>query len=62
MHIQFAGVNFSEKGELNHLELKDSDLNYEEIVQTWKDFNVKGVAISESPNIEKDALLMKGLM
>ena len=62
MHIQFAGVNFSEKGELNHLELKDSDLNYEEIVQTWKDFNVKGVAISESPNIEKDALLLKGLM
>jgi len=61
MHIQFAGVNFSIKGELNHLELKDSDLNYEDIVKTWKDFNVGGVAISESPNIEKDALLLKKL-
>ena len=59
MHIQFAGVNFSEKGELNHLELEDSDLNYAEMVETWKDFNIAGVAISESPNIEKDAILLK---
>ena len=59
MHIQFAGVNFSEKGELNHLELKDSDLNYAEMVETWKDFKIAGVAISESPNIEKDAILLK---
>ncbi|MAG16033.1 hypothetical protein CMO88_03150 [Candidatus Woesearchaeota archaeon] len=59
MHIQFAGVNFSEKGELNHLTLKDSDLKYEEMVETWKDFNIKGVAISESPNIEEDALFLK---
>ena len=59
MHIQFAGVNFSEKGELNHLVLKDSDLNYKEIVETWKEFKIAGIAISESPNIEKDAILLK---
>ncbi len=59
MHIQFSGVNFSEKGELNHLPLKDCDINYEEIAETWKDFKIGGIAISESPNIEKDALLMK---
>lgn len=59
MHIQASGVNFSEKGELNHLALKDSDLRYEEMVETWKDFGVKGVVISESPNIEDDALLLK---
>ena len=62
MHIQFSGVNFSEKGELNHMTLEDSDLNYEEMVNSWKDFEIGGVAISESPNIEKDALLLKGLM
>ena len=61
MHIQFAGVNFSEKGELNHLALKDSDLKYQDIVATWKDFGISGIAISESPNIEKDALLVKKL-
>ncbi len=59
MHIQFSGVKFSEKGELSHLPLKDCDINYEEIAETWKDFKISGVAISESPNIEKDALLMK---
>jgi len=62
MHIQFSGVNFSEKGELNHLTLENSDLNYKDRAESWKDFNIKGVAISESPNIEKDALLLKGLM
>lgn len=59
MHIQFSGVNFSEKGELNHLPLKDCDINYGEIARTWRDFRIGGIAISESPNIEKDALLMK---
>ncbi|MBI2664841.1 TIM barrel protein [Candidatus Woesearchaeota archaeon] len=59
MHIQFAGVKFSEKGELNHLNLKDSDLNYEDMIKTWKEFKISGVAISESPNIEGDAMMLK---
>lgn len=59
MHIHISGVNYSDKGELNHLELKDSDLNYEEIAKSWKEFKIAGTVISESPNIEKDALLMK---
>ncbi len=59
MHIQFSGVNFSEKGERNHMALEDCDIRYEEIAETWRDFGIKGVAISESPNVEKDALLMK---
>ena len=29
------------------------------MVDTWKEFNVGGIVISESPNIEKDALLLK---
>ncbi len=59
MHIQIAGVNYSDKGELNHLTLKESDLNYTEIVDSWKEFKINGVVISESPNIEGDALLLK---
>jgi len=38
MHIQAQGVNYSEKGEKNHLNILDSDLKYKELVQSWKDF------------------------
>jgi len=59
MHIHLAGINYGAKGELNHLELKKSDMNYKELFKVWKEFKIKGIVISESPNIEKDAILMK---
>ncbi|NPA38546.1 MAG: TIM barrel protein [Candidatus Nanohaloarchaeota archaeon] len=62
MHIHFSGIEYGEKGEKNHLTLKESDLNYEDMVRAWKDFKIKGVAISESPNLEGDALLIKNLL
>ena len=62
MHIHISGIEYSEKGERNHLNLRDSDLNFKELVRAWKAFKVKGVVISESPNIERDALMLKRLM
>lgn len=59
MHIHLAGINYGDKGELNHLNLKQSDMNYKDLVKTWKDFKIKGVVISESLNIEKDAQLLR---
>ena len=59
MHIHISGINYGEKGERNHLNLEESDLDYVELLRVLKEFNVKGVVISESPNIEGDALLMK---
>lgn len=59
MHMHITGIAYGPKGEKNHLTLKDSDLKYEELLKALKDFKVKGVAISESPNIEEDALLMQ---
>ena len=59
MHIHMSGIEYNEKGERYHLELDDSDFKYKEILKAWKDFNIKGVVVSESPNIEKDALKMK---
>ncbi|MFC1768758.1 TIM barrel protein [Nanoarchaeota archaeon] len=59
MHIHISGINYGEKGERNHLELKESDLNYKDLLKTLKEYNVRGVVISESPNIEEDAKLMK---
>ena len=59
MHIHVAGIAYGEKGEKHHLNLKESDFNYKELLKALKEFNAKGILISESPNIEEDALLMK---
>lgn len=59
MHIQVAGVEYAEAGERRHLNLADSDLNFPALVRSWKDSGIRGVVISESPNIEGDALLLK---
>ena len=59
MHIHMSGINYGEKGERNHLVLKESDMNYKDLMKALKEFKCKGVVISESPNIEEDAILMK---
>jgi deoxyribonuclease-4 len=59
MHCHVSGIEYGEKGERNHLVLKESDFKYKELMKSFKEFNVKGCVICESPNIEEDALLMK---
>jgi deoxyribonuclease-4 len=59
MHIHISGIEYTDKGEKNHLNLQESDMNWEDLLRVLKEFKVKGVVISESPNIEGDALLMK---
>ncbi len=59
MHCHVSGIEYSEKGERNHLILKESDMNYKDLMKSFKEFGCKGVVICESPNIEEDALLMK---
>ena len=59
MHMHLAGIAYGEKGEKHHLNLKESDLKYKELAKALRDFKVRGVLISESPNIEEDALMMK---
>jgi len=59
MHIHVSGIHYTEKGEMHHLNLQESDLRWENLLKVLKEFRVKGVVISESPNIEGDAILMK---
>lgn len=59
MHIHLSGIEYNQKGEKNHLTLEESDMNYKAVLEVLKEFNAKGVIVSESPNIESDALLMK---
>lgn len=59
MHIHISGIDYGEKGEKKHLNLKESDFRFRELAQALKDFDIKGVVISESPNLEGDAQLLK---
>ena len=59
MHIHVSGIEYSPKGEKKHLEFEESDFNYRELAQVFCEFNIKGNVISESPNLETDALKLK---
>jgi deoxyribonuclease-4 len=59
MHMHVSGIEYGEKGERNHLNLEDSDLQYAELMKALKDFRVKGLLICESPDNEGNALLLK---
>jgi deoxyribonuclease-4 len=59
MHIHLSGIAYSQKGELKHLNLKDSDMRYVELLQALKDYQAEGLVICESPNLEEDALLLQ---
>ena len=59
MHIHMSGIEYSDKGERNHLVLKDSDIRHGELLKALKEFRCKGCLINESPNLEEDASLMK---
>tara|TARA_Y100000310_G_scaffold105664_1_gene104134 strand:+ start:6854 stop:7696 length:843 start_codon:yes stop_codon:yes gene_type:complete len=59
MHIHLSGIEYSAKGEKKHLNLKECDMNWKDLIKVWKEFKLKGVVVSESPNIEKDAMLIK---
>lgn len=45
--------------ERRHLNLADSDFDFHALLAALKDTRVSGVVICESPNLEKDALLLK---
>ncbi|MEM4519359.1 MAG: TIM barrel protein [Sulfolobales archaeon] len=57
-HIHLSGIEYGDRGEVRHLNLAESKINYREIIRTIKEYNISGVVISESPNLEDDALLM----
>jgi len=58
-HAHIAGIEYSVKGEKKHLNLEESDFNYKDLLKAFKDFNIKGAIVCESPNIEDDAKLLK---
>ncbi len=59
MHIHAAGIRYGKKGEVSHLNLRESDFNYTELIRALKDYDARGMVICESPNLEEDALLLQ---
>lgn len=59
MHMHVSGIEYSDKGEKRHLVFAESDFKYRELAQAFCDFDIKGMVISESPNLEVDALELK---
>lgn len=58
-HGHLAGIAYGPKGEKNHLNLENSDMNFKDLLKVLKKFDVKGAIVCESPNIEGDAMLLK---
>jgi deoxyribonuclease-4 len=60
MHIHLSGIAYGNKGEIKHLMLPESDLQYGQLLKALKERRAKGVVICESvPYLEQDALLLQ---
>ena len=61
LHIHLSGIQYGEKGEKKHLQLKEADLNLAGLFQALAAFHCRGRILCESPIMEGDALYMKDL-
>lgn len=61
LHIHLSGIEYSEKGEREHLPLQDADIDLGAIFNALKEFGCRGRLLCESPDMEEDALLMQTL-
>jgi len=59
MHIHVSGISYGKKGEIKHLNLKESDFQYIELLKALNDYEASGIVICESRNLEEDALLLQ---
>ncbi len=59
LHLHVSGIEYGRQGEKKHLNLRQSDFHFEELLQALKERGARGLVICESPNLEEDALLLK---
>lgn len=59
MHIHVSGIEFGKGGERKHLDLAESDFQYPALIKAFRDYDIKGCVVCESPNLEQDALLLQ---
>jgi deoxyribonuclease IV len=61
LHIHLSGINYGPKGEMNHLVMEESDLDFRDLMRALHDSGVQGRIMCESPVLEVDALKFKAL-
>lgn len=61
LHIHMSGIEYTSKGEKNHLVLKDSDFNVSDLFEALIEMNCAGRILCESPVLEDDAIIMRDL-
>ena len=59
LSCHLSGIEYTEKGEQNHVPIKDSDFNLEALFEALNEFECGGRILCESPVMEEDALLMR---
>jgi len=59
LHCHLSGIEYSEKGEQNHLMLAESDFDLTGLMKALGEFNCGGRILCESPEMDVDAQLIK---
>jgi deoxyribonuclease-4 len=59
LHIHLSGIEYTEKGEKNHLPVEESDFDMQALFSALAELDCCGRILCESPTLEDDALLMK---
>ena len=59
LHIHLSGIEYSAKGERNHLPLAQADLRYRDLLTALRDRGCAGRLLCESPILEEDALRLQ---
>lgn len=61
LHIHMSGIEYTSKGEKNHLVMKESDFNLRGLFEALIEMNCSGRILCESPVLEDDAIVMRDL-
>lgn len=59
LHCHVEGINFTEKGERNHLRITEGPPDYKMLLSVLKEYQCAGTLICESPAMEDDALILQ---
>jgi len=62
LHCHFSGIEFSDKGEKNHLPISSKKPDFRELAKLLVNKNYKFTIICESPLLDKDAIEMKNIV
>ena len=59
LHVHLSGIEYTTKGEKEHLPLLESDFNLDALLKALDDFDSGGRIVCESPLLEDDALVIQ---